>query len=187
MPDGWRKKIHAKPKDLKSVSTTSSRPGTPARVSTPSQAVDNEDTKSDLSEPLATPRRQAFARLVSGHPFFKDNYEKPDFAEPWSEDAPPPQVQPIDPVMAMQSVFSFMNTLPSRPIPVSFYSGLFHIFEDYRKVKAKNDSMKDTILKTSNRVQEVEEELEATKNTYQSEVRRLELLMAHDDESGMSK
>lgn len=135
-----------------------------------------------------TPRRPAkLARLVSGHPFFKDNYEKPDFVEPWSDDAPPPAVAPVDPLASLQSVFSYMNNLPSRPIPVNFYSSLFHIFEDYRKVREEKDRTKDMVQDSTDRIHAAEHALAVTKDRYKNEIRRLELLMAYDDASGMSK
>jgi hypothetical protein len=190
MPDksiGWRKKIHSKPKDVKSGHTTSSRPETPVRVGTPALTVDMEDTKSEVSEP-STPRRPAtLARLVSGYRTLKDTSREPDFSEPWSDDAPRSHTTSVDPLVSMQSIYIHMNQLPTRPIPVDCNSALFHIFEDYRKIRAEQEGLEKLLQDTFESLRKVEEALLETEIQYQAEVRRLELLMMRGGVSSIAE
>jgi len=189
MPDksiGWRKKIHSKPKDVKTGNTTSSRPETPVRVGTPTLTVDTEETRSEASEP-STPRRPpTLARLVSGYRTLKDTSKETDFAEPWSGDAPPFQRPSADPLVSMQSIHTHMNALPTRPIPVDCNSALFHIFEDYRKVRAEKDGLEKLLQETFESLRKAEEAVVETEHQYQAEVRRLEVLMVRGSVSSIA-
>ncbi|KAF2685529.1 hypothetical protein K458DRAFT_449307 [Lentithecium fluviatile CBS 122367] len=197
MPDksiGWRKKIHSKPKDLKidfktdtkANTTTASRPETPVRVATPVPPIDVDDTKSEISE-SGTPRRPAkLARLVSGYRTLKGAPEEFDFAEPWSEDTPPIPTTPVDPVVALQSIYSHMNTLPTRPIPVDYYSGLYRIFEDYRKVRHEKQRLEELLHESFEGYRRIEEALVKMETQYQAEIRRLELLIVRDGTTGLA-
>jgi hypothetical protein len=189
MPDksiGWRKKIHSKPKDFKADSTNTSRPETPVRVGTPAPSIDTQDTRSDTSEP-ATPRRSAkLARLVTGYRTLKDASKEPDSSEPWNDEGPPMETPFVDPLLSLQSVYSHMNTLPTRPIPVDYNSRLFHIFEDYRKIRGEKERLEQLLQASFEGYRKAEQASVDIESRYQAEVRRLEILIARGKHSGMA-
>jgi hypothetical protein len=189
MPDksiGWRKKIHSKPKDVKTGNTTQSQPDTPVKAGTPTLTIDTEDTRSELSE-SSTPRRPpTLARLVSGYRTLKDTSKDSGFAEPWSENAPLFRRPSTDPLVSIQSIYTHMNALPTRPIPVYCNSALFHLFEDYRKVKTEKEGLEKLLHETFESLRKVEEAVVETETQYKAEVRRLELLMVRGGVSSIA-
>ena len=189
MPDkaiGWRKKIHSKPKDINSSNASSSRPGTPVRAGTPTLPVDTEDTRSARPEP-STPRRPpTLARLVTGYRNLKDISKDSDFAEPWGEDATQYKMPSTDPLVSMQSIYTHMNTLPTRPISIDCNSALFHIFEDYRRVRAERDGVERLLKKSFESLRKAEEALIESESQHRAEIRRLELLMMRGGVSSLA-
>jgi hypothetical protein len=190
MPDksiGWRKKIHSKPKDIKSSHTPISRPSTPV-AGTSSNAVDADDTRSETSRPSTPGRPPTLARLVSSYRTLIDAPKEPlgDFAEPWSDDAPPLNMPPIDPLLSMQLIYAHMNAIPTRPIPVECNSALFRIFEDYRKARASKDGLEKLLQQALEGMRVAEEAWVETEAQYQVEIRRLELLMVRGGVSSIA-
>jgi hypothetical protein len=114
-------------------------------------AASVEDTRSERSETSA-PRRDSkpkLARYTSLFTNLKDTPKDIEFTEPWSEDAPPFFQPYIDPLDVLQAVRSHMLN-SSQPIPVDHNSGLFRVFEDYRKSREHKERLesllKDTLL-----------------------------------------
>jgi len=214
MPDkGWRKKIHGKPAhDLPPLKTTpsvvataeeqardrcrplgwrktvqGSRPPTPSGISPMTSLIDDTDSaRSEHSEPQ-TPLRNSkpkLARYTSLFNSFKESSKGPEFAEPWSEDAPPPLQYCVDPLHALQAVHSHMMKF-STPIPLEHSSGLFRVFEDYRKVREEKECVESLLQDTLKSWKEAEMGWVESELRYKTEIRRLELLIAKGT-SGMT-
>jgi hypothetical protein len=191
MPDksiGWRKKIHSKPKDIRSRHTPISRPSTPVPTSTSSNAVDADDARSETSRPSTPGRPPTLARLVSSYRTLIDTPKESagDFAEPWSDVAPPLDMLPIDPLLSMQSIYAHMNASSTRPIPVGHNSALFRIFEDYRKARASKNGLEKLLQQALEGMRIAEEAWVETEAQYQAEIRRLELLMVRGGVSSIA-
>ncbi|KAF2849300.1 hypothetical protein T440DRAFT_452633 [Plenodomus tracheiphilus IPT5] len=211
MPDkGWRKKIHGKQaRDLPPLKTTprdvangeddrrrpmgwrktiqGSRPDTPSSISPLTPTIDDPDeVRSEHSEPQ-TPRRNSkpkLARYTSLFSSFKESSKGPEFIEPWSEDAPPPFQPYVDPLHALQAVRSHMINL-STPIPLEHNSGLFRVFEDYRKVRHEKERLESLLEKTLTDWKTAEAHWADSEFCYKAEIRRLEILIANGT-SGMA-
>lgn len=214
MPDkGWRKKIHGRPaRDLPPLKTTlsgvataedqlgdrrrpigwrktihSSRPQTPSSISPLTPLIDDaDDARSEHFEPQ-TPRcnsKPRLARYTSLFNSFKETSKGPDFAEPWSEDTPLPLQSYVDPLHALQSVHSHMIKF-STPIPLEHNSGLFRVFEDYRKVREEKERVETLLQDTLTSWEMAEKDWTDAELCYKSEIRRLELLIAKGT-SGMT-
>jgi hypothetical protein len=123
---------------------------------------------------------------VSGYRILKEASKEPNFSEPWNNDVPPLGAHSVDPLVSLQCIYSYMNTLPTRPIPVDYYSGLFHIFEDYRKVREKKERLEAMLQESLDGYRKAEETSAKIENRYQAEVRRLELLIARGGTSGIA-
>jgi hypothetical protein len=166
----WRKPRH------------SSRPQTP--VSGAHTTPANEDADDGRSERSDTPalRRDSkpkLARYTSLFANFKDSSKEPEFgfSAPWGEDAPPPFEIYIDPLDVVTSVRSHMaNT--SWPIPLEHNSGLFRVFEDYRKVREQKERVSTMLEDTLKEWKKAEEHWDRSRDRYGAEIRRLELLIA---------
>ncbi|CAN9084261.1 unnamed protein product [Alternaria sp. RS040] len=166
-----------------------SRPQTPVGAVSATPLVDDAyDTRSDRSDTPA-PRRDSkprLARYTSLFANFKDTTKEPEFAfsAPWGEDAPQSLQPYIDPLDVVQSVRSHMATT-HRPIPMEHNSGLFRVFEDYRKVREQKESLSIMMEETLSDWKKAEEHWNRSKDCYGAEIRRLELLIARGT-SGMA-
>ncbi|KAF7681402.1 hypothetical protein GT037_000378 [Alternaria burnsii] len=166
-----------------------SRPQTPVGAVSATPLVDDAyDTRSDRSDTPA-PRRDSkprLARYTSLFANFKDTTKEPEFAfsAPWGEDAPQSLQPYIDPLDVVQSVRSHMATT-HRPIPMEHNSGLFRVFEDYRKVREQKESLSIMMEETLSDWKKAEEHWNRSKDRYGAEIRRLELLIARGT-SGMA-
>ncbi|KAI8939700.1 hypothetical protein NX059_003456 [Plenodomus lindquistii] len=207
----WRKKIHGKqPRELPSLKNTpreansedasdrrrtagwrktiqGSRPVTPSSISPLTPTVDDaDDVSSEHSEPQ-TPRRNSKPKLTlytSLFSNFKESAKGPEFAEPWAEDAPPSFHPYIDPLHALQSVHSHMINFFT-PIPLEHNSGLFRVFEDYRKVRLEKERLEALIQNTLTSWTRAEAQWAGLEFCYKAEIRRLEILIANG-RSGMT-
>ncbi|KAL6707378.1 hypothetical protein ACN47E_004157 [Coniothyrium glycines] len=214
MPDskGWRKK--KLPKDLGPLKTSSEEAVTPAdgtdrrrhhhswrktisgsRPQSPLSATpatptlkDIDDAASGHSEP--TPRRDSkpkLARYTSLFSSFKEATRGPEFAEPWDAEAAP-HVEPyadVDPLYALQSVRNHMHNCSTRSIPPEYNNALFRIFEDYGKVREANERLETITKEALAEWKRSEKDWGEAEAQYQSEIRRLELLIARGA-SGMT-
>ncbi|KAF1946579.1 hypothetical protein EJ02DRAFT_215017 [Clathrospora elynae] len=164
-----------------------SRPETPVSgIPTTPAIEDTEDAQSERSETSA-PRRNSkpkLARYTSLFSSFKETSKGPEFAEPWSEDAPPPFMPYVDPLDALQSVRSHMMNI-SKPIPVAHHNGLFRIFEDYRKTREEKERLEALLQDTLQGWGKAEEQWNESEGRYQAEIRRLDLHIARGT-SGMT-
>ncbi|CAI6338999.1 unnamed protein product [Periconia digitata] len=193
MPDkaGWRRKNKARPKEL-NLNVDTARPsvesGRPSsnwlrnsRPGTPLSATATDDARSEKSVETLTPRRATRPKIshyLSGIPHLKDDID-PDFADEWwNEIEPLPVEPPVDPQTAMQLVSKFMHQQPLQPIPVSMYSNIFRIFEDYRKVKEETGESSHRLHEALQAHEEAESAWVKTESQYQAEIKRLELLIA---------
>ncbi|KAF1843793.1 uncharacterized protein K460DRAFT_342364 [Cucurbitaria berberidis CBS 394.84] len=170
---GWRRTIHG------------SRPETPVTVAPTNLAEDSEDARSERSE-VSTPRRNSkpkLARYTSLFSSFKESSKGPEFAEPWSDDAPPPFQPYVDPLNALRSIRSHMIT--ASPIPLGHNSGLFRIFEDYGKVREEKENLETLLQDTFHDWETAKDQWNESEGRYEAEIRRLELLIARGT-SGMT-
>ncbi|EFQ96643.1 hypothetical protein PTT_00125 [Pyrenophora teres f. teres 0-1] len=156
-----------------------SRPQTPVSA-VPITPVfeDTDEARSERSETPA-PRRDSkpkLARYTSLFANFKDNSRASDFSEPWSEDAPPVFPPYVDPLDALQAVRLHMVN-SCQPIPLEHYSGLFRIFEDYRKAREQKERLGDLMEVTLQDWEKAEEQWRLAEDRYVAEIRRLELLI----------
>jgi hypothetical protein len=166
-----------------------SRPQTPvSAVLTTLTFEDADDAQSERSDTPA-PRRDSkpkLARYTSLFANFKETAKEPEFAfsAPWGEDAPPPFQPYIDPLDVVISVRSHMATA-HQPIPMEHNSGLFRVFEDYRKVREQKESLSAMMEETLKDWKKAKEHWKNSKDRYCAEIRRLELLIARGT-SGMT-
>ncbi|CAE7175839.1 hypothetical protein HRS9139_03455 [Pyrenophora teres f. teres] len=156
-----------------------SRPQTPVSA-VPITPVfeDTDEARSERSETPA-PRRDSkpkLARYTSLFANFKDNSRASDFSEPWSEDAPPVFPPYVDPLDALQAVRLHMVN-SCQPIPLEHYSGLFRIFEDYRKAREQKERLGDLMEVILQDWEKAEEQWRLAEDRYVAEIRRLELLI----------
>ncbi|KAJ4365748.1 hypothetical protein N0V83_008368 [Neocucurbitaria cava] len=210
---GWRKKIHgSKPKDIlppkpgnddtATAEETSdrrrhhgwrktmhgSRPETPVTGAlTIPTMEDGEDTRSERSDVSTTHRnpRPKLARYTSLFNSLKESSKGPEFAEPWSEDAPPPFQPYIDPLNALQSIRSHMNRGYCKPIPPEHNNGLFRLFEDYGRVREEKEHLETLLQDTFQKWKAAEDHWDESESRYEAEIRRLDLLIARGT-SGMT-
>jgi hypothetical protein len=171
---GWRK------------TRTASRPHTPVSATSATPTIkDADDVVSERSEP--TPRRDSkpkLARYTSLFSSFKEAIKGPEFAEPWSEEAP--SFEPyVDPLNALQSVRSHMISTSSRPIPTEYNNGLFRIFDDYRRVREEKQRLDILMQEITRDWNKAEERWSESELRYETEIRRLDLLIAKGT-SGMA-
>ncbi|KAG9192657.1 hypothetical protein G6011_11391 [Alternaria panax] len=166
-----------------------SRPQTPVAAVPTTPTIENaDDTRSERSDTPA-PRRDSkpkLARYTSLFANFKETVKEPEFAfsAPWGEDAPPPFQPYIDPLDVVLSVRSHMATA-YKPIPMEHNSGLFRVFEDYRKVREQKESISRMMEDTLKDWRKAEAHWKYLKDCYGAEIRRLELLIARGT-SGMA-
>jgi hypothetical protein len=144
-----------------------------------------EDARSERSETSAsaTAPKPKLARYTSLFTTIKDASKEIEF-EPWSEDAPPlfqPYVDPLDVVQHIRS--HMMNS--NQPIPIEHNSGLFRVFEDYRKVRENKERLESLLQDTFRDWRIAENHWSAAEGKYDTEIRRLELLIARGT-SGMT-
>ena len=157
-----------------------------SRPQTPMSAVpitpvfeDIEEAPIERSETPA-PRRDSkpkLARYTSLFANFKDTSRAPEFSEPWSEDTPTVFPRYVDPLNALQVVRLHMVN-SSQPIPIEHYSGLFRIFEDYRKTREQKERLGEMMEDTLQDWAKAEEQWRCAEDRYGAEIRRLELLIA---------
>lgn len=149
--------------------------------------TDADDFRRDNTPDIPSPRKPTkpkLARYISGYLSIKDASKESDFAEPWVE-MPPPYTEYVDPLVSLQSVFSHMTSNPARPIPLHLNSGIFRIFEDYRKVREEKERLEILLHETFEAYRSAEEFHDNTEIEYQAEIRRLEILIARGT-SGMA-
>ena len=163
-------------------------PGTPSRTPTPTllqQDADNggHDINMDKYSPRKPPKPK-LAKYISGYRTVKEASKEYDFAAPWGE-TPSQQEDIVDPLVFLQSVFAHMNIVPAQPIPITYNSGIFRIFADYRIVREEKDRLTELCNETFTAYRDLETYYENEKVKYDEEIRRLELLIAHGT-SGMA-
>jgi hypothetical protein len=165
-----------------------SRPSTPARTPTPTfLQQDTDDVRHEIAMDKPSPRKPTkpnLARYISGYRSIMEASKEQDFADPWIEFSPPCE-EVVDPLVSLQSVFAHMNTLPARPIPIHYNSGIFRIFADYRVVREEKERLNKLCNDTFAAYRDLETYYENQKTEYDEETRRLELLIAHGT-SGMA-
>jgi hypothetical protein len=162
-------------------------PQIPATVPSALAGVDRgdvEDARSDITNLDATTPsrpnipRPRLSRFMSDYLTLSNTSKGVAFSEPWSEDAPPILEPPMDPLLAVQAVRSHIYNLSTKPIPVDHNSGLLRVFEDYRKIRYERDRLDAILQETLEGYKTAEETWLATEARYESEIRRLELLIA---------
>jgi hypothetical protein len=169
---GWRKTIAV------------SRPVTPmAPISSVPTLEDANDTRSVRSEvstprPDSKPKRTRYTSLFTIH---KGKPTDPIFSEPWSTDRIPDIEDPwyyVDPIVVAESIHSHMCKSSMVPIPPSYNSGLFRIFDDYRKLRSQNESLETRELEAREQARVAIARMLESEAQYISEIRCLELLIA---------
>jgi hypothetical protein len=73
----------------------------------------------------------------------------------------------------------------NQPIPIEHNSGLFRVFEDYRKVRENKERLESLLQDTFRDWRIAENHWSAAEGKYDAEIRRLELLIARGT-SGMT-
>jgi hypothetical protein len=169
---GWRKTIAV------------SRPSTPMTTAPPTSTQDNvEDTRSEISG-ASTPRRGSRPKTARYTSMFATHKEEPHdsiFSEPWSLDNPPKKAAAwsyVDPIVAMESIHSHMCKNYLVPIPLEHSSGLFQIFDDYRKLRSHKEHLEARERDAVDHSREVTAQWHQSEILYEDEIRRLELLIA---------
>lgn len=169
---GWRKTIAI------------NRPTTPmVPAPHPPATEDVEDTRSVVSE-TSTPRRESKPKLVRYASMFtthKGEPADPIFSEPWNIDEVLNQEDPwsfVDPIVIMESIHSHMCRNYMVPIPLQYTSGLFQLFDDYRKLRSQKDVLEAREREAGEYARRAKAQMLETKALYESEIRRLELLIA---------
>lgn len=169
---GWRKTIVV------------NQPMTPTIPAPPTpNPEDVGDTRSEWSE-TSSPRRDSKPKLIRYTSLFvthKDDPASPIFSEPWSADSLPKLEDPwtyVDPVVVMESIHSHMCKNHMVPIPLEYNSGLFQIFDDYRKLRLRKELLEMREREAFEHSRKVTAELLESEELYEAEIRRLELLIA---------
>lgn len=167
---GWRKTIAV------------SRPSTPITPAPPMATPDEvEDTRSERS---STPRRESKPKLIRYTSMFtmsKEEAHGSTFSEPWSLDCHPIQEDPwsyVDPIVTMESIHSHMCKNYMVPIPLRYTSGLFQIFDDYRKLRSHKELFEAREHDVLQQSRKVTAQWHQSEILYEAEIRRLELLIA---------
>jgi len=175
----WRRTI---------VTSRSMNPLNPAPITLTSHEV--EDTKSERSE-VSTPRQDTkptLTRYTSLFTTHKEESTSSAFSEPWSIDPPPDQGNPwafVDPIVIMESIHAHMCKNYTVPIPLQYTGGLFQIFDDYRKLRLHKELLEAREQEALQNTGNVTARWLKLEELYQSEIRRLELLIARGT-SGMT-
>ncbi|KAF2007741.1 hypothetical protein P154DRAFT_583930 [Amniculicola lignicola CBS 123094] len=166
----WRKTFHG------------TRPSTPVA----GLPTENDDTVSEHGHEM-TPRRlkPKLSRYLSNYLSLSNPPKTSDFSEPWSEDAPPAWITPVDPIIVLQSVHSYLLSNPSMPLPVQHNSGLLVIFEHYRKLREQKELLDGQMKEVLDAYEADEKMWESKEDACRREIRRLELIIARGT-SGMS-
>lgn len=169
---GWRKTIAV------------SRPSTPTTTAPPTPTPDDvEDTRSERSG-TSTPRRDSkpkASRYTSIFATHKEESVDPVFSTPWSLDNPLTKATGwsyVDPIVTMESIHSHMCTNYMVPLPLQFNSGLFQVFEDYRKLRAHKENLEARERSSLDNSRKVTAQWHQSEILYEAEIRRLELLIA---------
>jgi hypothetical protein len=169
---GWRKTIAV------------SRPSTPTTIAPPTPTPDDvEDTRSERSG-ASTPRRDSkpkASRYTSIFAIHKEESVDPIFSTTWSLDNPLTQVTGwsyVDPIVTMESIHSHIYSNYLVPLPLQFNSGLFHVFEDYRKLRAHKENLEARERSDLDKSRKMTAQWHQSDIFYEAEIRRLELLIA---------
>ena len=171
---GWRK----------TTLVAASRPVTPmvpnSSVQTLEDANDTRSVRSEVSTPRpdSKPKRTRYTSLFTIH---KGKPTDPIFSEPWSTDQVPDIEDPwyyVDPIVVMESIHSHMCKNSMVPIPLSYNSGLFRVFDDYRKLRSQFESLETRELEAWEQASMETARMLKSEAQYVSEIRRLELLIA---------
>ncbi|KAJ4384628.1 hypothetical protein N0V86_000228 [Didymella sp. IMI 355093] len=169
---GWRKTVAV------------SRPSTPMTTTPPTSIPDNvEDTRNEISGASTSRRgsRPKTARYTSMFATHKEELHDSMFSDPWSLDNPPTQATAwsyVDPIVAMESIHSHMCKNYMIPIPLEHTSGLFQIFDDYRKLRSHKEHLEAHERDALNHSRKVTAQWHQSEIIYEAEIRRLELLIA---------
>ncbi|KZM22642.1 hypothetical protein ST47_g6193 [Ascochyta rabiei] len=168
---GWRKTMAA------------SRPATPITPAPPTPTPEDiEDTRSERTDDSA-PRRDSKPKPIRYTSLFTTHKEEPsgpDFAEPWSVDAPPSHDQRayVDPVVVMECIHSHLCKNYMVPVPLEYNSGLFQIFDDYRKLRSQKERLDMRERKMLDDSCKLKDQWFEAEGCYEAEIHRLELLIA---------
>lgn len=168
---GWRKTIAV------------SRPSTPITTAPPTPTPDDvEDTRSERSG-ASTPRRDSRPKATRYASMFATHKAQPlesIFSEPWSLDSPPQAAawSYVDPIVTMESIHSHMCRNYMVPVPLEYNSGLFQVFDDYRKLRAHKEHLETRERNALGHSRKVTAQWHQSETLYEAEIRRLELLIA---------
>ncbi|KAF1928825.1 uncharacterized protein M421DRAFT_91965 [Didymella exigua CBS 183.55] len=169
---GWRKTIAV------------SRPSTPMTPAPSSPTPDDAgDTRIERSE-ASTPRggsKPKLNRYTSMFAAYKEEQNDPIFSEPWSLHNPPTQEDIwsyVDPVVVMESIHSHMCKNYMVPVPLEYTSGLFQVFDDYRKLRSRQELLEARERAALQSSRKVTAQWHQSEILYEAEIRRLELLIA---------
>ncbi|KAJ4984922.1 hypothetical protein SVAN01_09616 [Stagonosporopsis vannaccii] len=153
----------------------------------PEEVVDTKGERSEASSPRrdSKPKITRYTSLFTSH---KEESTSSIFSEQWSVDTLSDQNDPwsfVDPIFIMESIHSHMCKHYMVPIPLQYNSGLFQIFDDYRKLRADKEFQEHREREVLQHSRKITAQLFKSENLYQSEIRRLELLIARGT-SGMA-
>ena len=104
----------------------------------------------------------------------------------WNKIEPLKKELPVDPLVPLQATFQYMREVPSFPIPVSHFSGIFRVFEDYRRIRDENEMLNAKLEESSRMQRDAKKDWAETETRYQLEIQRLQWLVA-DRTSGMTE
>lgn len=159
-------------------------------VPTTPTADEVEGMKSEQSEAF-TPRQDTKPKLTRYTSLFTTHKEESTssaFSEPWSVDPPPDHGNSwafVDPVAIMETIYAHMCKNYMVPIPLQYTAGLFQIFDDYRKLRSHKELLEGREKEMLQHTGNVTARWLKSEELYQSEIRRLELLIARGT-SGMA-
>ncbi|KAJ4321890.1 hypothetical protein N0V94_002724 [Neodidymelliopsis sp. IMI 364377] len=166
---GWRKTLSA------------GRPVTPITpVPVTPIPKDIDDTRSEQSG-VSTVHRDSRPKAMHYTSLFvthEEEYTGPIFSEPWGTEAPASFQPTVDPIVTMESIHSHMSKNYMEPIPLEYNSGLFRIFEDYRKLQKHKDRLETLEQEAREELKRVKAHALESEVRYEAEIRRIELLIA---------
>lgn len=168
---GWRKTIAAS-RPLTPITPASTTP-TPDSL----EDIRGEQTKASAPRHNPKPKLTRYTSLFSTH---KEEPTSPIFSEPWSIDSLPDQEDSwsyVDPINIIESIHSHMCKNYMVPIPVQYTSGLFQIFDDYRKLRSQKEILETREREAHQQSRETTARCLESQEKYESEIRRLELFI----------
>lgn len=142
------------------------------------------DTPTLRAPSTPAPRRgsnTSFAKYLAAYLSLKDSKDKDKgikFDTPWDDIPPLSSVPVVDPLVTAQGLYAYMQVNPPRPIPINYYCGLFQMFDSYRNLREENEKIKDLLENSLGAYDNLQESWKETEDKYQTEIRRLELVIA---------